>query len=765
VALRAAGLLLFLALAAAGLLLDRTQALYVDAPQVGANTFATAYWDTLTAVADSDVSEQQPTSNFGTQATMNVTAWTSKNKRSFARFDLSSIPPGNEVLKAELSLCATTVPGSTKTYDANKVTASWNEGTISWNTQPSVDGTPTDSVTTPATPGCITWPLMKTDVEDWVVGAANDGWRVKDSVENNPKNITTFRTREDTAVPADRPSLFVVYRPCQDLTAPGAPVGLMATGGDGQVALDWADNTELDLAGYNVYRSTNPGGPHAKINAAVAPTSDYTDTGVTNDTTYYYVVTALDKCVNVSGDSSESSATPQAGPPAPPTGLVATPGSTQVALDWANNGEPDLDGYNVYRGTTTSGPYSKINGSLLGTSDYTDTGLTNGTIYYYVVRAENTSAQESGNSTEVSATPVDAPPAPPSGLVATPQNAQVSLDWSDNSEPDLSGYNVHRSTTPGGPYTKVNGPVVSASDYLDTGLSNGTTYYYVVTAVDTGSNESGNSSEAGATPAATPPAAPTGLIATAGQDQVSLDWNDNSEPDLAGYNVYRSTTASGPYTKVNGSLVAVSAYTDTGLTGGVTYYYVVRAENTGAQESGNSNESSATPYSVLIAAASADAYVSEQKSNSNYGSATEIIVKSKNNQADRGFVQFDVSSIAAGSTVSSATLTLCSTAVAGSRTYNAHRVTAAWAEGSVTWGNQPGVGASPTTSATTPASPGCMSWTVTADVQAWVDGTANNGWRISDSVETDNATSKFRSREDTAVPAEQPELQVNFTSP
>ena len=193
------------------------------------------------------------------------------------------------------------------------------------------------------------------------------------------------------------------------------------------------------------------------------------------------------------------------------------------------------------------------------------------------------------------------------------------------------------------------------------------------------------------------------MIATAGQDQVSLDWNDNSEPDLAGYNVYRGTAADGPYTKVNGPLVAVSAYTDTGLTGGVTYYYVVRAENTGTQESGNSNESNATPYSTLIAAASADAYVSEQKPNNNYGSATDIIVKSKNNQADRSFVQFDISSIAASSTVNSATLTLCSTSVAGSRTYNAHRVTAAWAEGSVTWGNQPSVAASPTTSATTPA--------------------------------------------------------------
>ena len=245
-------------------------------------------------------------------------------------------------------------------------------------------------------------------------------------------------------------------------------------------------------------------------------------------------------------------------PPAPPTNLVATPGNAQVALNWDDNTEPDLNGYNVYRSTTPGGPYTKVNGALVAVSDYADTGLTNGTTYYYVVRAENTSALESGNSNEASATPIDAPPAAPTGLVATPASAQVSLDWADNAEPDLAGYNVYRSTSTGGPYTKVNGALVTVSNYTDTGLTNGTTYYYVVRAEDNGTNESGNSSEVSATPAALPPAAPTGLVATAGGLQISLNWDDNTEPDLAGYNVYRSTATGGPYTKVNGALVTVS---------------------------------------------------------------------------------------------------------------------------------------------------------------------------------------------------------------
>ena len=72
--------------------------------------------------------------------------------------------------------------------------------------------------------------------------------------------------------------------------------------------------------------------------------------------------------------------------------------------------------------------------------------------------------------------------------------------------------------------------------------------------------------------------------AVRGHTKVDLDWNDNGESDLAGYNMYRSTTQGGPYTKVNGSLVTVSDYADTGLTNGTTYYYVVTAEDSGTNE-------------------------------------------------------------------------------------------------------------------------------------------------------------------------------------
>jgi hypothetical protein len=91
-----------------------------------------------------------------------------------------------------------------------------------------------------------------------------------------------------------------------------------------------------------------------------------------------------------------------------------------------------------------------------------------------------------------------------------------------------------------------------------------------------------------------PPAVPTGLTAVGGDGKVTLDWNDNAEPDLTGYDVYRATVAGGPYGKVNTSIVTVSEYLDGDVTNGTTYFYVIRAVSPQG-ESDISSEASATP--------------------------------------------------------------------------------------------------------------------------------------------------------------------------
>jgi hypothetical protein len=95
--------------------------------------------------------------------------------------------------------------------------------------------------------------------------------------------------------------------------------------------------------------------------------------------------------------------------------------------------------------------------------------------------------------------PGDPPPSPPSGLAALGGDGQVTLDWLDNQELDLAGYRVYRALAAGGPYTEIAG-LLGTSDHLDTSVTNGTTYYYVVTAEDLAAQESADSVEASVTP-------------------------------------------------------------------------------------------------------------------------------------------------------------------------------------------------------------------------------------------------------------------------
>ncbi len=270
---------------------------------------------------------------------------------------------------------------------------------------------------------------------------------------------------------------------------PPAPTGLQASAGNAQVNLTW--NASSGATSYNVKRSTTNGGPYTTV--ASPTTTSYTNTGLTNGTPYYYVVTA----VNSAGESSPSSqatATPAASVSIPPTpaGLQATAGNAQITLTW--NASSGATSYNVKRSTTNSGPYTTVASPT--TTSYTNTGLTNGTPYYYVVTAVN-SAGESNPSSQVTATPI-APvtiPSAPTGLQATAGNAQVSLTW--NASTGATSYNVKRSATSGGPCTTIASPTTTS--YTNTGLTNGTPYYYVVTAVNS-AGESNPSSQATATP-------------------------------------------------------------------------------------------------------------------------------------------------------------------------------------------------------------------------------------------------------------------------
>ncbi|HEV2207633.1 MAG TPA: glycoside hydrolase family 2 TIM barrel-domain containing protein [Verrucomicrobiae bacterium] len=180
-------------------------------------------------------------------------------------------------------------------------------------------------------------------------------------------------------------------------SAPAAPVNLTATASDGQAYLHW--DFGFATTSYHIKRATASGGPYSLLanSSAVA----YTDSGLTDGTTYFYVVSALNN-YGESADSAEVSVTPlPPPPPTTPTGLVAQADDGQVLLSWSASSV--AASYDVKRAIARGGPYLVVGNPTAAT--FTDAGLTNGTVYYYVVSAVS-GTQQSVNSSEVSAAPV-----------------------------------------------------------------------------------------------------------------------------------------------------------------------------------------------------------------------------------------------------------------------------------------------------------------------------------------------------------------------
>ncbi|MFY9822715.1 MAG: M14 family zinc carboxypeptidase [Thermoanaerobaculia bacterium] len=177
----------------------------------------------------------------------------------------------------------------------------------------------------------------------------------------------------------------------------------------------------------------------------------------------------------------------------------------------------------------------------------------------------------------------------------------------------------------------------------------------------------------------TPPGAPGSLSATPGNAQVSLAWTAAS--GATAYRVHRGTTNGGPYTTIRSNLVATT-FTDTGLTNGTTYYYIVTGTN-GAGEGASSNQASATPVAsvTFTSVAAQDGWVLESSETSNAGgsidataattSALRVGDDNKNKQY-KSVVSFDTSAIPDGATILSVTLRLRRGTVSGTNPFTTH---------------------------------------------------------------------------------------------
>lgn len=387
-----------------------------------------------------------------------------------------------------------------------------------------------------------------------------------------------------------------------DLDPPGPPTNLVAFGGVVSVSLTWVAPPDLDVVRYRVQRSTTSGSGFSTITET--PDTTFVDSGLTGGTTYYYQVAAIDDAGNVGDYSAEASATatPSGGsgtPPLPPAGVSAGAGDTVIDLSWSI-GDPTAVATRVLRGTATGGPYTQVATGLTGTS-WQDTGLTNGTEYFYVLRHVNANGDVSANSSEVSATPVaetNAAPSTPTGFVVTPKYLSAICAWNANPEADIAKYRVTYGSAPDALSDSIE---TTGTTVTITGLTQAATYYFSLVAIDTADNESDPVDVtskvilAGSAPASpTPPATPSNFrIHAEGDRQITFRWTANTELDLARYNLNVYALTNTPPAPGGTGWVSIVANIGPGATEYVlnapwlvndqTYWFSLSAVNTSGQ--------------------------------------------------------------------------------------------------------------------------------------------------------------------------------------
>jgi len=368
-----------------------------------------------------------------------------------------------------------------------------------------------------------------------------------------------------------------------DATPPAAPSNVRATAGNALVTLDWNANTEPDLLGYDVYRATT-----TPVSTAGTPlngttpltTTTFSDMTAVNGTTYYYVVVASDTAGNRSAPSAPVSATPSDGSVTPPT---------DIAINFQPAGAPVPAGYVADTGaaySTTTGRGWVREDSIDGASPVAldvsgsarDRNLLSDQLLDTFIHMQYPGA-----------TPAAWGMAVPNGdytVLVSVGDAGAYYDSvhtiNAEGQSTIAGF-VPTSTTRFASASRT----VRVSDGLlivdARGGTNTKIDYLRITS---------------ATADATPPATPTNVNATAGDARVTLAWNANTEPDLAGYEVFRSTTATVSTSGTPLGTPTSNGYIDTTAVNGTTYYYAVRAKDTSGNPSAASTPVSATPQAA-----------------------------------------------------------------------------------------------------------------------------------------------------------------------
>lgn len=176
---------------------------------------------------------------------------------------------------------------------------------------------------------------------------------------------------------------------------------------------------------------------------------------------------------------------------------------TSIAFQWQppqtnidNSSPANVIGYHIYRKSSGNEKPKRINASLLQSSNFEDSNFKFGEQYEYFVRAVSSGSNglhvESLDSNSIKIIPKEVfPPAAPEGLTVAAAPGNLSVFFAANSETDVIGYNVYRTTNseqPRNQWQKLNDAPISATSYQDTKVESGQRYFYYVAAIDSAGN-------------------------------------------------------------------------------------------------------------------------------------------------------------------------------------------------------------------------------------------------------------------------------------
>ncbi len=302
-----------------------------------------------------------------------------------------------------------------------------------------------------------------------------------------------------------------------------------ATGGNNQVVLKWTDSvgSSSPVTGYNLYRAASASGPYSALASpatVAAEPNGYTDsTAVNGATYYYYLVSIANGTTVVSADSATVLGTPAA-PPAAPTPVAESDGNASVTLNWTaspNEGAVTIAKYAITQDIPPAAA-TTLGATTGPVTTYTDGTVSNGETVVYQVMAVNSNGTTGAASAAVTGYPYA--PLTPTGFNSVDSATAVTLSWTAPAVvtwSPLSAYTVVRTSLAGGAPVTFS---IASTSYTDTTAALAQLYLYTVTATDAKGHVSAPAGPVTDGPAIAP-AAPATLIATAGDQQVLLDWS------------------------------------------------------------------------------------------------------------------------------------------------------------------------------------------------------------------------------------------------